>query len=111
MLEVLLNVLAVIGIIVVGGFVVIFLGNVLLTVLDSDNSKKSRKEPDQQPTYMINQGPVPMQIQEPVRLIEEPRPEIELSVVGKDIKITVTSEIELSEITYQWNSDKVKKTR
>ena len=75
MLEVLLNVLAVIGIIVVGGFVVIFLGNVLLTVLDSDNSKKSRKEPDQQPTYMINQGPVPMQIQEPVRLIEEPRPE------------------------------------
>ena len=43
MLDVLLNVLAVIGIIVVGGFVVIFLGNVLLTVLDSDNSKKSKK--------------------------------------------------------------------
>lgn len=76
MLDVLLNVLAVIGIIVVGGFVVIFLGNVLLTVLDSDNSKKSRKEPEQQqPTYMIQQGPVPMQIQEPVRLIEEPKPE------------------------------------
>jgi len=42
-------------------------------------------------------------------VIEVPRPEIELSVVGKDIKITVTSEVELSEITYQWNSDKVKK--
>ena len=75
MLDVLLNVLAVIGIIVVGGFVVIFLGNVLLTVLDSDNSKKSKKEPEQQPTYMIQQGPVPMQLQEPARLIEEPRPE------------------------------------
>ena len=75
MLDVLLNVLAVIGIIVVGGFVVIFLGNVLLTVLDSDNSKKSKKEPEQQPTYMIQQGPVPMQLQEPTRLIEEPRPE------------------------------------
>ncbi len=45
MLEVLLNVLAVIGIIVVGGFVVVFLGNLLLNVLDSESrSKKDKKE-------------------------------------------------------------------
>lgn len=36
---------------------------------------------------------------------EVPKPVIELSVVGNDIKITVTSEIELSEVTYKWNSE------
>ena len=43
MLDVLLNVLAVIGIIVVGGFVVVFLGNLLLNVLDSESRAKKEK--------------------------------------------------------------------
>ena len=43
MLDVLLNVLAVIGIIVVGGFVVVFLGNLLLNVLDSESKAKKEK--------------------------------------------------------------------
>lgn len=42
-------------------------------------------------------------------VVEAPKPEIVLSVVGNDIKITVTSEVELSEITYKWNSDTEKK--
>jgi len=44
-----------------------------------------------------------------VFVVEPPKPVIELSVVGNDIKITVTSEIELEEITYNWNLDNVKK--
>ena len=42
-------------------------------------------------------------------VVEAPKPVIELSVVGNDIKITVTSEIELAEITYKWNADNEKK--
>ncbi len=42
-------------------------------------------------------------------LIEAPKPIIELSVVGNDIKITVTSEIELKEITYAWNNENEKR--
>lgn len=42
-------------------------------------------------------------------VVEAPRPVIDLSVVGNDIKITVTSEVELKEITYKWNSDNEKK--
>lgn len=42
-------------------------------------------------------------------VVEAPKPVIELSVVGNDIKITVTSEVELSEITYKWNSENEKK--
>ena len=41
--------------------------------------------------------------------VELPKPVIELSVVGNDIKITVTSETELSEVTYKWNSEQEKK--
>ena len=76
MLDVLLNVLAVIGIIVVGGFVVVFLGNLLLSALDS--SSKSRKDDNfpQQPTYydqpqQITYAPVqqPVVMQEPVKQV------------------------------------------
>lgn len=42
-------------------------------------------------------------------IVEVPKPEIELSVVGNDIKITVTSELELSEIRYKWNQENEKK--
>jgi len=42
-------------------------------------------------------------------VIEVSKPEIELAIVGNYIKITVTSEKELSEITYQWNSETIKK--
>ena len=38
-------------------------------------------------------------------IIEISKPIIELSVVGNNIKITVTSETELSYVTYKWNSD------
>ena len=38
-------------------------------------------------------------------VIEQSKPVIELSVVGNDIKITVNSEIELSYVTYKWNSE------
>ena len=41
-------------------------------------------------------------------VIEGPKPEIELSVIGNNIKITVISEVELSEVKYNWNSDKEK---
>lgn len=41
--------------------------------------------------------------------IDAPKPEIELSVVGNDIKITITSETELSEIKYKWNEENEKK--
>lgn len=41
--------------------------------------------------------------------IDVPKPEIELSVVGNNIKITVTSETELSEIKYKWNEENEKK--
>lgn len=41
-------------------------------------------------------------------IIELPKPQIELSVVGSSIKISVTSEIELAKITYTWNSETIK---
>ena len=50
MLEVLLNVLAVIGLIVVGGFVVVFLGNLFLNVFDS-SSKEKNSQPQQPQQY------------------------------------------------------------
>ena len=64
MLDVLLNVLAVIGIIIVGGFVVVFLGNLLLNVLDSESrAKKDTKEENvvqpEQITYTQAQQPQP----------------------------------------------------
>lgn len=48
------------------------------------------------------------QIQERI-ILEQPKPLIELSVVGNDIKITVTSETELAIITYQWNDKEIKR--
>lgn len=42
-------------------------------------------------------------------VIEQSKPIIELSVVGNNIKITVTSEEELSYITYKWNSQEEQK--
>ena len=42
-------------------------------------------------------------------IVEASKPIIELSVVGNDIKITVTSEVELSYVTYKWNSEEEKK--
>lgn len=37
--------------------------------------------------------------------VEGVKPDINLAVVGNDIKISVNSEVELSEVTYQWNSE------
>ena len=42
-------------------------------------------------------------------IIEQSKPIIDLSVVGNNIKITVTSEVELSYITYKWNSQEEQK--
>ena len=42
-------------------------------------------------------------------IVEASKPVIELSVVGNDIKITVTSEVELSYVTYKWNLEEEKK--
>jgi len=42
-------------------------------------------------------------------IIEIPKPVIELSVVGNDIKITVTSKVDLSYVTYRWNLETEKK--
>ena len=42
-------------------------------------------------------------------IIEASKPVIELSVVGNDIKISVTSEVELSYVTYKWNLEEEKK--
>lgn len=41
--------------------------------------------------------------------LEVSKPIIELSVVGNEIKIAVTSEVELSYVTYKWNSEEEKK--
>lgn len=41
--------------------------------------------------------------------IDAPKPEIELAVVGNDIKITITSETELEEVKYKWNEESEKK--
>ena len=42
-------------------------------------------------------------------VLETSRPVIELSVVGDNIKISVTSEADLSSVTYQWNIEEPKK--
>lgn len=42
-------------------------------------------------------------------VIEAKKPIIELSVVGNDMKITVTSEVELAYVTYKWNNEEEKK--
>ena len=42
-------------------------------------------------------------------IVEAPKPIIDLSVVGSNIKITITSEVELAEIRYKWNEDEAKK--
>lgn len=42
-------------------------------------------------------------------VIDISKPNIDLSVVGNNIKITVTSETPLSTITYQWNSQEEKR--
>lgn len=42
-------------------------------------------------------------------IVEAPKPIIDLSVVGNDIKITITSEVEMSNITYKWNDNEEKK--
>ena len=42
-------------------------------------------------------------------VIKVSKPVIELSVVGNDIKINVTSEVELSYVTYKWNLESEKK--
>ena len=42
-------------------------------------------------------------------VLEISKPVITLSVVGDDIKISVTSEVDLSYVTYKWNSDAEKR--
>ena len=42
-------------------------------------------------------------------IVEISKPVIELSVVGNNIKITVTSKVELSYVTYKWNLEEEKK--
>lgn len=59
-----------------------------LSVIDS-NGKETRKEGN--------------------FVIEQSKPIIDLSVVGNNIKITVTSEVELSYVTYKWNSEEEQK--
>lgn len=59
-----------------------------VSVIDSNGSETNKQE-----TYIVEQS----------------KPVIELSVVGNDIKVTVTSEEELSYITYKWNSEEEKK--
>lgn len=59
-----------------------------VSVIDSNGSETNKQE-----TYIVEQS----------------KPVIDLSVVGNDIKITVTSEEELSYITYKWNSEEEKK--
>ena len=46
---------------------------------------------------------------EETMIVEAPKPIIDLSVVGNNIKITITSEVELSEIRYKWNEENEKK--
>ena len=78
MLEVLLNVLAVIGIIVVGGFVVVFLGNLLLSVLDS--SSKDKNTNDVQPQQYYQQMPEQITYHAPApapTYVEEPKYQVE----------------------------------
>lgn len=41
--------------------------------------------------------------------VEQSKPLIERSLVGNNIKITVTSEVELSYVTYKWNSQEEQK--
>ena len=63
--------------------------NVLnVSVIDS-NGKETKK----QETYVVEQS----------------KPTIELSVIGNNIKISVSSQAELSYVTYKWNSDAEKK--
>lgn len=42
-------------------------------------------------------------------MVDLPKPVIELAIVGNDIKVIVTSEIELSEIVCRWNSENEKR--
>ncbi len=42
-------------------------------------------------------------------IVQASKPVIQLSVIGNDIKVTVTSEVELSYVTYKWNSEEEKK--
>lgn len=42
-------------------------------------------------------------------VLEASKPIIELSVIGDNIKITVTSEADLSYVTYKWNADEEKR--
>lgn len=42
-------------------------------------------------------------------IVEVKKPVIELSVVGNNIKISVTSEVELSYVTYKWNLEQEEK--
>lgn len=52
----------------------------------------------------------PSNIVEPDDFVEEiPKPIIDLSVIGSNIKITITSEVELSEVKYKWNAENEKK--
>ena len=60
-----------------------------LSVIDSNG-----KETKQEGQFIIEQAKKPV---------------IDLSVVGNNIKITVTSEVELSHVTYKWNSDEEQK--
>ena len=46
---------------------------------------------------------------EETMIVDVPKPVIDLSVVGNSIKMTITSEVELSEIRYKWNEDEEKK--
>ena len=60
-----------------------------LSVIDSNG-----KETKQEGQFVIEQAKKPI---------------IDLSVVGNNIKITVTSEVELSQVTYKWNSQEEQK--
>jgi hypothetical protein len=66
--SVLLNVLAIIGIIVAGGFIIFFLGDLLISIYDPENSAfrlKKNKTNQQEHNYTIEQQPQPFKLQEP----------------------------------------------
>ncbi len=99
MLDVLLNVLAVIGIIIVGGFVVVFLGNLLLNVLDAESRSKNEKkeenyiQPEQitytqaqpQPQRLNYIEPEPYQTQDYTDIDLQKASEEEAKLNGKDL--------------------------
>ncbi len=105
---VLLNVLAIIGIIIAGGFLIFFLGDLLLSILDPKNNSLNDKE-KQQGYDQYNQ---PQRLQEPTKpqeltyiptqpiyeqtqpVYEKPKPQEQVSPVYKEVDLVKALEEE-----------------